>query len=115
MNLLFAGCATLEAENPLVERSKRYTPAWTKQIPGVLSQNSQSNGVYFLFVKNKQADLLQGLKQAEVEGRYCFFKMGAMTAVSMVDLYYEGKLDIVSRQKKYDIYILFAAPSLASK
>ena len=102
-----AGCITLQPENPIVERSKRYKPLWTMQSAGIVHGEAQANQVYFLYIKKGQADLLQAVKQAEWEGRGHFFKQGTSAAITMEDLYYEGHLDIDARQKRYAIYILF--------
>ncbi len=105
-----AGCITLQPENPVVERSKRYKPEWATKSMGIVLGEPQAKQVYFLYIKKGQADLLQAVKQAEWEGRGRFSKQGVSATITMEDLYYEGHLDTDARQKRYDIYILFAAP-----
>jgi hypothetical protein len=109
MNTWLSGCVSLQPTNPVVERSKRYRPIWADQSSGVVREDMQSKRSNFLYVKKGQKDLLQAVKQAEWEGRNDFFKQGAIAPVTMEDLYYEGKLDVESRQKCFDIYILFAS------
>src|SRR3989338_2025414 len=110
ITLLLIGCITLHSENPVVERNKRYHPTWIEQEPGIASGHNPPFR-YFLHRKKGQPDLLHAIKQTEWEGKYRFSQQGAAASnTTTEDLYYEGRVDTASRQKRFDVYILLAAP-----
>jgi len=105
---LLMGCITLQPQRMLVERNKKHTPSWIQKTSGVLPPFGEVP--HFLYVKRNQTDIEIALKQTEAEGRAAWHRMlqgPSLSLIFLADIYYEARLDTHSRDKQFDVYMLF--------
>ncbi len=94
-----------------MERSKMTKPAWSRLQREIFQKTELKEGFQFVFLKSDEHNVLQGAQRAEVEGKSRMLQLDPhldLSQVSVQDLYYEGKLDYASREKIFDIYVLFS-------